>query len=92
MDAGVYGLVIYNNDNLKDLWQPQENFEIVHGSMFVHTNKKLCNRKLREFQRKAKHDKSKDTIQVNDQEVLCEPAKLTLNIEVSLLFRIHSQQ
>uniref|UniRef100_W8APQ1 receptor protein-tyrosine kinase n=1 Tax=Ceratitis capitata TaxID=7213 RepID=W8APQ1_CERCA len=82
LDAGVYGLVIYNNDNLKDLWQPQENFEIVHGSMFVHTNKKLCNRKLREFQRKAKHDKSKDTIQVNDQEVLCEPAKLTLNIEV----------
>ncbi|XP_039950648.1 insulin-like peptide receptor [Bactrocera tryoni] len=82
LEAGLYGLVLYDNENLKDLWQPQKNFEVVHGSMYVEMNKKLCNRKLREFARKVRHDVLKDALQVNDQEVLCDPAKLSLHIEI----------
>ncbi|XP_053957672.1 insulin-like peptide receptor [Anastrepha ludens] len=81
LEAGVYGLVLYDNENLKDLWQLKK-LKIVHGSMYVHLNKKLCNRKLREFVRNVEHDRSKSSIQVNDQEVLCDPAVLTLSIEV----------
>ncbi|XP_011188402.1 insulin receptor [Zeugodacus cucurbitae] len=82
LETGLYGLVLYDNENLRDLWQPEKNLEIVHGSMYVHLNKKLCNRKLREFTRKVRHDVLKDALQTNDQEVLCDPAKLTLDIEI----------
>lgn len=85
LEAGLYGLVIYDNENLSDLWQPDKNFEIAHGSIYVQMNKKLCNRKLREFARKVKHDVLHEALQTNDQEVLCDPAKLFLDIKVSVL-------
>ncbi|XP_067621245.1 insulin-like peptide receptor isoform X2 [Eurosta solidaginis] len=81
LDADVYGLVLHDNENLEELWYP-EKLELVHGSMYIHLNKKLCNRKLRQFTRSIVHDRSKDTIQVNDQEVLCDPSKLLMTVEV----------
>ncbi|KAI9578818.1 insulin-like peptide receptor [Glossina fuscipes] len=77
-----FSLTLYDNKNLRELWSPTEDFELIHGGMYVHANYKLCNRFLRKFVGDVIHDKSKDSLQTNDQEVLCAPAKLNVKIEV----------
>lgn len=77
-----YSLIIYDNKNLSELWIVKLGFELIHGGMYIHANNKLCNRRIRQFREKVKHDMSLDSFQTSDQEVLCSPAKLNLYIEV----------
>ncbi|KAM7354668.1 insulin-like peptide receptor isoform 1-T6 [Cochliomyia hominivorax] len=77
-----YSLIIYNNKNLTELWHVKEGLELLHGGMYIQANDKLCNRRIRDFREKVKHDNSLDTVQPSDQEVLCSPAKLNLYVEV----------
>ena len=79
-----YALIVYNNKNLSDLWLPQAGFEIVNGGIYIHSNDKLCNRRITQFREKIKHDRSLDSVQTSDQEVLCAPAKLNLYVKVYL--------
>lgn len=79
-----YALILYNNKNLREIWNINYNLIMVRGGMFVHLNYKLCNRYLMEFAKKVIHDRSKDSLQTNDQEVLCAPAKMILDIQVCL--------
>lgn len=82
LENKLYALIVYNNKNLSDLWQPQLGFEIVNGGMYIHANDKLCNRRITQFRDKIKHDRSLDSVQTSDQEVLCSPAKLNLCVKV----------
>lgn len=81
LESNHYALTIYDNGNLTDLW-PQENVEILNGSMFIHLNNKLCNRRIKEFVNRVTHDKNADSIQISDADVTCNPSKLKLEIEV----------
>lgn len=77
-----YSLIIYNNKNLTELWNVKSGFEILNGGIYIHANDKLCNRRIRQFREKARHDNSLDSVQTSDQEVLCSPAKLNLYVQV----------
>uniref|UniRef100_A0A1B0A007 receptor protein-tyrosine kinase n=1 Tax=Glossina pallidipes TaxID=7398 RepID=A0A1B0A007_GLOPL len=77
-----FSLTLYDNKNLRELWSPSEDLELTRGGMYVHANYKLCNRFLRQFIEDVIHDKSKDSLQTSDREVLCAPAKLNVKIEV----------
>lgn len=77
-----YALILYDNKQLKDLWEPTVQLELVTGGMFMHRNNKLCNQHIREFQYLVLHDKVMDSLQTSDQEVLCGPAKLQLSVKV----------
>lgn len=76
-------MTLYDNKNLRELWSPSEDLELTRGGMYVHANYKLCNRFLKQFIEDVIHDKSKDSLQTSDREVLCAPAKLNVKIEVS---------
>lgn len=78
-----YSLIVHNNRNLRDLWPVKSGFELVKGGIYMHANDRLCNRFIRTFKNAVKHDYSLDSVQTSDQEVLCSPAKLNLNVEVS---------
>lgn len=77
-----YALILYDNKQLNDLWEPTVQLELVNGGMFMHRNNKLCNQHIREFQNRVVHDKVMDSLQTSDQEVLCGPAKLQLSVKV----------
>ncbi|XP_073823954.1 insulin receptor [Musca autumnalis] len=82
MELQQYSLVLYDNQNLRELWPVKEAFELVNGGMSIQANDRLCNRVIRTFRKAVKHDNSLDSIQTSDQEVLCSPAKLNLIVEV----------
>lgn len=83
LENNQYSLIVYNNDNLTDLWHVKTKLELMNGGMYIDVNKKLCNRVIKNFREKVQHDNSKDTFQTSDQEVLCSPAKLNLYLNVS---------
>ncbi|XP_037809696.1 insulin-like peptide receptor [Lucilia sericata] len=82
LENNQYALIIYNNNNLSELWNVKEGFELVNGGMYIHANDRLCNRRIRQFRERVKHDNNLDSFQTSDQEVLCSPAKLNLYVEV----------
>uniref|UniRef100_T1PIF3 receptor protein-tyrosine kinase n=1 Tax=Musca domestica TaxID=7370 RepID=T1PIF3_MUSDO len=77
-----YSLILYDNQNLRELWPVREGLELVNGGISIQANDRLCNRVIRNFKNTVKHDHSLDSIQTSDQEVLCAPAKLNLFVEV----------
>uniref|UniRef100_A0A1A9W0N7 receptor protein-tyrosine kinase n=1 Tax=Glossina brevipalpis TaxID=37001 RepID=A0A1A9W0N7_9MUSC len=77
-----FSLTLYDNKNLRELWSPSEDLELINGGMYVQANYKLCNRFLKQFVEDVTHDKTMDSLQTSDQEVLCAPAKLNAKIEV----------
>lgn len=77
-----YAIILYDNKQLQDLWQPTVQLELVNGGMFMHRNNKLCNQHILEFQTRVVHDKMMNSLQTSDQEVLCGPAKLQLSAKV----------
>ncbi|XP_013109368.2 insulin-like peptide receptor [Stomoxys calcitrans] len=78
-----YSLVLYNNQNLTELWPLKDGaLELVHGGIYIHANDRLCNSVIQKFRNAIRHDNSLDSLQTSDQEVLCSPAKLNLDIEV----------
>ncbi|XP_061400497.1 insulin receptor [Musca vetustissima] len=77
-----YSLVIYKNKNLRELWPVRKGFELINGGISIQANDKLCNRVIRTYKNDVIHDRSLDSIQISDQEVLCAPAKLNLFVEV----------
>ncbi|XP_030376983.1 insulin receptor isoform X2 [Scaptodrosophila lebanonensis] len=82
LENKYYALVLYDNKEIRELWTPDAELEFLNGGMYMHRNNKLCNRHMREFQAQVIHDKTLDSLQTNDQEVLCGPAKLLLNVHV----------
>lgn len=42
-------MMIYENNDLQALWKPRANFEILNGSMFFHSNSKLCPSVIQDF-------------------------------------------
>jgi len=77
-----YAFVLYDNNQLTELWEPTKKLEFVTGGMFMHRNNKLCNKHMWDFQNRVIHDKDLDSLQTSDQEVLCGPAKLQLRVQV----------
>ncbi|KAI8042118.1 insulin-like peptide receptor [Drosophila gunungcola] len=73
-----HSFILYDNKQLAELWKPSPQLEFMEGGMFMHRNNKLCNRRMREFQNSVIHDRDLDSLQTNDQEVLCSPSKLQL--------------
>ncbi|XP_001356288.4 insulin receptor isoform X1 [Drosophila pseudoobscura] len=76
-----YALILYDNKQLGELWKPESKLEFVEGGMFMHRNNKLCNKHMKEFQGVVTHDRSLDSLQTSDQEVLCSPSKLLLFVQ-----------
>ncbi|XP_034473481.1 insulin receptor-like [Drosophila innubila] len=76
-----YAFVLYDNKQLTELWEPTKQLEFETGGMFMHRNNKLCNKHMRDFQDRVRHDKVLDSLQTSDQEVLCGPAKLQLRVQ-----------
>ncbi|KAH8412253.1 hypothetical protein KR009_000854 [Drosophila setifemur] len=78
MEYNYHSFILYDNKQLTELWQPVRHLEFVRGGMFMHRNNRLCNRRMQQFQNWATHDRSLDSLQTSDQEVMCSPAKLQL--------------
>ncbi|KAH8377832.1 hypothetical protein KR093_007260, partial [Drosophila rubida] len=76
-----YAFIAYNNKELTELWHPRVQLELVNGGMYMHRNNKLCNKHMRDFQNNVVHDKVFDSLQTNDQEVLCGPSKMQLIVQ-----------
>ncbi|XP_055919059.1 insulin-like peptide receptor [Eupeodes corollae] len=78
LENETFGLVLYSNEQLEELWTPPagKNVEFINGGIYSFANKKLCNKKLAEFSRNIIHNNEKDLLQLNDQDVLCEPVRL----------------
>ncbi|KAH8255668.1 hypothetical protein KR038_008135, partial [Drosophila bunnanda] len=81
LESHRYSIVLYDNRRLSELWDPGHKLELKDGGMFMHRNNKLCNHIMLGFQRAVIHDKALDSLQTNDQEVLCSPSKLQLNVQ-----------
>ncbi|XP_016978960.2 insulin-like growth factor 1 receptor [Drosophila rhopaloa] len=81
LETRHYSFVLYDNKQLAGLWKPSPQLEFMEGGMFMHRNNKLCNRRMREFQNTASHDRSLDSLQTNDQEVQCSPLKMLLFVQ-----------
>lgn len=77
----IYSLKIYSNENLREFWKPQ-GLKLDNGGISIVSNKKICNRLIKEFVKSVEHDATHDQIYKNDQEVLCDPAILDLNVKV----------
>lgn len=77
-----YSFILYDNKRLSELWDPAHKLELREGGMFMHRNNKLCNRQMLGFQNAVTHDRALDSLQTNDQEVLCSPSKLQLLVQV----------
>ncbi|XP_034668703.1 insulin receptor-related protein isoform X1 [Drosophila subobscura] len=76
-----YALILYDNKQLSELWKPESKLKFMEGGMFMHRNNKLCNTHMKEFQGVVVHDRSLDSLQTSDQEVLCSPSKLLLTVQ-----------
>ncbi|XP_055838335.1 insulin-like peptide receptor isoform X2 [Episyrphus balteatus] len=81
LENDTFALVLYNNQNLQELWnpQPEKIVEFVNGGIYSYANNKLCNKIVQDFDGKIIHNKERDLIQINDQDVLCEPVRLYVN-------------
>lgn len=77
-----YSLVIYENRNLKDLWEIKT-LKIESGGIYIEKNPKLCNNVIHNFAKAIEHTKEFDHFQRNDREVLCHPIKFDLAVHVS---------
>lgn len=77
-----YGLIIYDNRNLKDLWTINKSLRIESGGVYIEKNWKLCNKIANNFSKAIDHNRQLDRIQRNDREVLCHPIKLDLYLKV----------
>lgn len=84
MENEHYALVLYNNRKLQELWTIEEPVEFVHGGMYIHLNNRLCNRYLKQFIANVIHDRSLNSLQSSEEEILCDPSKLNLQVKVSL--------
>ncbi|XP_051859344.1 insulin receptor [Drosophila albomicans] len=82
LENNHYGIIIYDNNELTELWEPKVRLELVKGGIFMHRNNKLCNMHMKEFQRLVSYDKVLESLQTNDQDVLCGPSKLQLNVQI----------
>ncbi|XP_037957373.1 insulin-like peptide receptor [Teleopsis dalmanni] len=82
LDTGDYALVIYDNKNLKELWN-STNLSLENGSIYIQSNNKLCNQVIQTFTEKITHDHHLDSIQNSDQKVLCGFKKLMLYVNVT---------
>ncbi|KAH8297938.1 hypothetical protein KR018_001885 [Drosophila ironensis] len=80
MENNHHSIILYDNNLLTELWKPARQLELMQGGMFMHRNNKLCNRRIRDFQNWVTHDRALDSLQTSDQEVMCSPAKLRLNV------------
>lgn len=79
-----YALVLYNNRRIRELWAIETPLELSEGGMYIHLNNRLCNRYLKPFLANVIHDRSLDSLQSSEEEILCDPAKLNLQIKVNV--------
>lgn len=78
-----YALVLYNNRRVQELWKIEGHLEFEHGGMYIHLNNRLCNRYLKQFIANVVHDRSLNSLQSSEEEVLCDPSKLSLQLKVN---------
>lgn len=78
LENDTFALVLHNNQNLQELWVPTQGktVEFVNGGIYSYGNNRLCNKVLHDFGQNVIHNKEKNLIQINDQEVLCDPVNL----------------
>lgn len=77
-----YSLIVYDNRNLKDLWEIRTSLKIESGGIYIEKNWKLCNAIANNFSKTIDHNRQLDRIQSNDREVLCHPVKMNLKLKV----------
>lgn len=82
-EKNSFGLIIYDNKNLNDLWTIKNKLQIASGGIYIERNWKLCNNIVNKFIKSVEHEKKMDKIQKNDIEILCFPVKLNINLKVS---------
>lgn len=82
VEYNKYSLVIYDNRNLKDLWEAK-NLKIEGGGIYIEKNPKLCNNIVKNFSKSIEHNRQDDHLQRYDREVLCHPIKMDPLVNVS---------
>lgn len=74
--------MLYNNRRIRELWTGERQLELIKGGMYIHLNNRLCSRYLKTFVANVAHDRSLDSLQGNEEELLCDPSKLNLQVKV----------
>uniref|UniRef100_A0A336LVG6 receptor protein-tyrosine kinase n=1 Tax=Culicoides sonorensis TaxID=179676 RepID=A0A336LVG6_CULSO len=82
LEDDIYGLLVYENNNLQALWTPHKDFKLLKGSMHFYSNDKLCPYLVREFLKATGHKGTKADLDSNGSRHSCNVTVIDVKYKV----------